>query len=208
MSSTADTMNICLNIFNNSNIVIVDYIYLIIASIVSSSGFIMDSETVIIGTMLISPLLKPVILTALDIITPEQNNITSHMLHLISMLLITLITGFIFGKINLYRKEEIEKHNTIKSRVEGLKIKNIVYVIIIGLLCGIALGLSTFYDNGKFTSLVVGSGISTSILPPLIVGGINFAFKNYKESSNSILLSIVNFVTIFISFISTKYILC
>ena len=55
-----------------------DYLYLVIASIISSCGFILNSETIVVGSMLISPLLKPV-LNFVDAISTW--NIDKHISH-------------------------------------------------------------------------------------------------------------------------------
>lgn len=213
--SVTKTMKQCLRIFQNAKVVQSDYVYLILACVIASAGFITNSETVIIGSMLISPLLKPVTLMAFDIIKGNYSKLPLHLVHMIIMILLVIIIGFSMGKFvkvsNDVDENKVKEHVTLLNRAAlaaSTNDINYLWVILIAIACGMALGMSTFYDKGRFSSLVVGAGISTSVLPPLIAGGMQLAFNQTQYGLYSILLSFVNITTVFITFTGTKYFLC
>ena len=172
-----------------------DYMYLIIASIISSCGFVLDSETIVIGSMLISPLLKPV-LNFVDAITTwnvGQKIIRTNLGHTLMMILLVIFIGWIFGATlkyidyDLYKKHKKAlnvKNNDLTSKNMGTGISTIIgrralmyapgpiyfYVGIVAFLGGILLARSKCKDN-TISTIIIGTGISTSVLPPIIASG-------------------------------------
>ena len=227
-TSVIATMKICNRIFKDDNIDIFDYLYIILASIIASCGFITNSETVIIGSMLISPLLKPVTFIAFDFIKKKfLHKIGYHLGHFAMFFALVFIFGLGMGYLGIYlgNRDKLKKFDTLNNRAGLIATKNRanqqlwLWISLIAICCGIALAFSFYHDSGKFSSLIAGAGISTSVLPPIIAGGMFIALANtelekeerdelYEKSKYSLLLSGLNIGLVFITFMISKHFLC
>ena len=207
-----------------------DYVFALLASIICACGFALNSETVVIGSMLISPLLKPIINLAISIAKGKPKVIAISLGHTLAMLfgttLVGAFIGFIFYKVypglrtTFSRKldqevtENIQETTTILGRVSHtltfnkVPEKGLVYIAIIAIAGGILLARTHCTDYSDLTTAVIGTGISTSILPPIIAGSMMLTVKNkynWKKFINGIALSAVNIILIFIAYIATLY---
>lgn len=209
-----------------------DYMYLVLASIISSCGFILDSETAVIGSMLISPLLKPVLnlVEALSHWNPSKHVIRQNFGHTAAMILITIVIGVITGwslkfideklwsnikaslnKTNQELKEtnKYDNINTIIGRRMLMHAPGQIYFYV-GLIafCGGFLLSRSKCKESTLTTVVIGTGISTSVLPPLIASGIWAGIGGFEgipryqtaSFSSGILLGLGNIVLIFIGY--------
>ena len=204
-----------------------DYLFALLASIISACGFALNSETVVIGSMLISPLLKPMVNLAVSIAKWKPKVIAISLGHSLSMLLGTTLIGafigFIFYKFfprlqktfDTALEEEDNNNvsaeaNTILGRVGSLmqSEKGLVYIAIIAIAGGILLARTHCTDYSDLTTAVIGTGISTSILPPIIAGSMMLTVENkynWKKFINGITLSAINIILIFTAYIATLY---
>ena len=210
MSSTCDL------IFKGS-VGKIDYVYTILASTVAGCGFLLNSETVIIGSMLLSPFMKPILLMFHNISNKKFEIFFKNFGHLVVFGMIAVIIGSGFGKVveggyfegvdskELLNSPTISGRTLLKTKKGRLKIG---LLSIIAIACGISLALSTYYDRGVLSGVIVGAGISTSILPPLVGGGITFGLGDDQGAYSGIMLSGINLFLIFVSFGITESFLC
>lgn len=204
-----------------------DYVFALLASIICACGFALNSETVIIGSMLISPLLKPIINLAISIAKWKPRVIGISLVHSIAMLIGTTLVGagigYIFYKVypklrksfaealdNENENKNIQDTTTILGRVSQIVAwppsKELAYVSIIAIAGGILLARTNCTDYSDLTTAVIGTGISTSILPPLIAGAMMLTVRSehsFKKFGNGIILSLINLFLIFASYILT-----
>lgn len=213
------SLKTCIKLFKCDNINKWDYVYLILSSLIASSGFILDSETVIIGSMLISPLLKPIMLITFDIIkygVKKYDKLYINLYNLLLMIIIVITIGYICSVIALHvslKESNILKNETMKNRSFLFTINNdkktkIIWICIIAACCGVVIGISSIHNLGKYSTVIVGAGISSSVLPPLIAAGMYFSIKEYNRGLSSLVLSLINIIVLFIFYGITKIILC
>ena len=217
-----------------------DYSYVILASIISSCGFLSDSETVVIGSMLISPLLKPIINLAISFVKNETDAIFSNIIYAGQMIILCSLCSYIVGsifaifypnKVKDFKKaltkskdnNKVVKYNTILSRnvlsyVENDAINMKLYIIILIAICGGILLALTNCIEGDLTTVIIGAGISTSILPPIVAGSIWASFEKIgdlikfeKDKVEAIIsgigLGLLNIALIFSSFFCTLFLI-
>ena len=209
-----------------------DYLFVILASIISACGFALNSETVVIGSMLISPVLKPLINLAISLLRGQYSTLYLSLLHLVAM--ITLVIGIGGGLAVLFYKifptlrktfndaleeednlEASSEAKTILGRVgsliqtdKGLPTTGFWFILLIAIAGGILLARTHCTDEADITTAIIGTGISTSVLPPIIAGAMLFAMgseHSIQKFGNGLALSMINISAIFFSYMATLY---
>lgn len=205
----------CGRIYKNVSINALDYIYLILASIIASCGFLIDSETTIIGSMLISSLLKPIFLLAYYLRSKKYRQMDNVLIHFVVMTMIIIGIGYVIGKSAVYidhvNEKEIKESKTLENRrflnIENIQ-SNYYWVIAVALACGLILAITSVYEPGKYTSVMTGAAISASILPPFIGSGLELAMGNTTHAFNTFMLGFINIVAIFVAYVFSHFLIC
>jgi hypothetical protein len=224
--------NYCLYKTSENKISKQDYLFVILASIISACGFALNSETVVIGSMLISPVLKPLINLAISLLRGQYSTLWLSLLHLVSMIVVVIVIGgglaALFYKIfptlrktfndALAEEDNLEasaEAKTILGRVgsliqtdKGLPTTGFWFILLIAIAGGILLARTHCTDEADITTAIIGTGISTSVLPPIIAGTMLFAMgseHSIKKFGNGLALSMINISAIFFSYMATLY---
>lgn len=185
----------------------IDFIlYLIVASIIAGIGLATDDILMVVASMLLSPLLNPILgLTYGTIIKDKTLCISSAKTLSISILLIYIcgiiiaVAFFRYSDYYEWPTEEMEKRGKYNSLIIGLFIG-----LFIAIASGVGAGISI--SSGGINSLV-GVAIAASIHQPLINSAICFAFgifsggntltKFVKIGGVSLLLFMINVICIY-----------
>ncbi len=166
------------------------FILLISATTVCSLGLILNSPPVIIGGMLISPLMWPLMKISLGVASDNKNQLFQAMKLLIFSMFIAILSAYAityFSPIKLLSKE-------ILARASPTLLD-----IIIALAAGMIAALSIVQK--KISDSLAGVAIATALMPPLCVSGIGLALQNYEVSTGGFMLFFANIISII--FIST-----
>jgi uncharacterized membrane protein len=209
-----------------------DYLFVILASIISACGFALNSETVVIGSMLISPVLKPLINLAISLLRGQYSTLYLSLLHLLAMIVLVIVIGgclaYLFYTVfptlrttfNNALSEEANSDasaqaKTILGRVgsliqtdKGLPTTEFWFILLIAIAGGILLARTHCTDEADITTAIIGTGISTSVLPPIIAGAMLFAMgseHSIQKFGNGLSLSMINVFAIFASYMATLY---
>jgi uncharacterized hydrophobic protein (TIGR00271 family) len=168
---------------------------LIIAVLIASIGLNINSLHLIIGAMLISPLMGPIIGTGLAVGINDMELMKRSMRNLLIASLFAIIAASFFFWLSPLNEAQSE----LLARSSPT-----LYDVIIAFIGGGAgfLALSTI---GSHTQVIVGVAISTALLPPLCTVGFGIATGNWLYSLGALYLFFINSVFIAIStFISVK----
>lgn len=161
-----------------------DFFLMIILSIVTASfGLLLDNVAVIIGSMLIAPILYPILSLSLGIILSDNK--------LIARAFYTILKSFTFGVIAsaattlLFSSHFTQITPEILSRTQA----TLPYIMI-----AIAAGIAGSFALVKpqLSETLPGIAISVALIPPIAVTGIGIAKFSWAIVSGSILLFIVN----------------
>ncbi len=162
--------------------------WLLMASImIASLGLDLDSPAVIIGAMLISPLMSPILGVGLGIAINDRKTLDIALNNFVIAILITLVTSTLYFTITpLGDLNESIDSRTKPTILDGL-------VAIFGGLAGI---ISTTRKDK--TSAIPGVAIATALMPPLCVTGYGLAKLDWDIALNSFYLFFLNsfFITI------------
>ena len=164
--------------------------------VIASAGLNINSTAVIIGAMLISPLMGPIIGTGLAIGTYDPELFRYSMRNLLIMVIVSLLFSTLFFALSplaLANPTELEAR-TSPSIYEGM-------IALFG-------GFAGRVENSRKTRGTVLSGvaIATALMPPLCTAGYGLAHLSGHFFFGAMYLFIINGVFIIIAtFIGVKY---
>ncbi|HKK76018.1 MAG TPA: TIGR00341 family protein [Saprospiraceae bacterium] len=156
--------------------------WLLICSImIASLGLDLDSGAVIIGAMLISPLMAPILGVGLSVAINDREALGISLQHFTLAIILALISSTLYFAITPFG----DLTPQIKSRTEPNLLDGLVAVF--GGLAGI---IST--SRKEKSSAIPGVAIATALMPPLCVTGYGLANQNWTIALNSFYLFFLN----------------
>lgn len=160
---------------------------LIFAIFVASIGLNVSSTAVVIGAMLISPLMGPILGVGMSLAINDIDTLKRSMINLLVMVSLSVFTAFLYFKLSPLAE--------LTPELEARTQPNIldVFVAIFG---GLALIVAKT-KKGTIASVIFGVAIATALMPPLCTAGYGLAVGNLKYFFGATYLFIIN--TIFIA---------
>jgi len=169
---------------------------LIFAIFIASLGLNVNSTAVIIGAMLISPLMGPIIGLGLALGTNDVDLLKLAFKNLLVMVLISLAAStlfFLLSPLNLTNPTELEARTSPT-----------IYDVLIALFGGLA-GILENSRKERGTA-IAGVAIATALMPPLCTAGYGLSCLNAHFFFGALYLFIINTVFITLAtFVMVKY---
>jgi uncharacterized hydrophobic protein (TIGR00271 family) len=178
---------------------------LVFSILIASIGLNVSSTAVVIGAMLISPLMGPILGVGLSIGINDIDTLKRSLINLGVMIGLSLATSFTFFLIPLFRNETPELLARTAPDVRD------VFIAIAG---GLAL-IIAISRRSKQTNTIAGVAIATALMPPLCTAGYGLATWNlsyfggamFLFTINTIFIALATFVIVkFLRFPMVKYI--
>ncbi|MDB2349905.1 DUF389 domain-containing protein [Flavobacteriaceae bacterium] len=169
---------------------------LICSILVASIGLNTNSIPVVIGAMLISPLMGPILGVGLSIAINDIDTLKTSLISLGTMILLSVITSFIYFWIFDINADTSELFARTRPDIRE---------ILIAFFGGLALIIATT-KKGTIATVIYGVAIATALIPPLCTAGYGIAVGDLDYFLGAMYLFIIN--TIFIAlatFIVTKF---
>jgi uncharacterized hydrophobic protein (TIGR00271 family) len=160
---------------------------LIFSILIASIGLNTSSTAVVIGAMLISPLMGPILGIGLSIGINDIDTLRRSLVNLGVMVGLSLSSSFIFFSIPLFQEATPE----ILARTQP-DVRDVLIAITGGLALIIALS-----RRKELTNTIAGIAIATALMPPLCTAGYGLATWNFKFFGGAMFLFTIN--TIFIA---------
>ena len=162
------------------------YILLLSAStIVCTLGLLLNSAPVVIGGMIISPLMWPLMKTAIGFSLERKSLVLQALLLLVFSLVISLLSSYLITLFSPIKVINVQ----ITARTTPTLL-DLVIAVVSGIIA--ALGIV----EKKISDTLAGVAIATSLMPPLCVAGIGLALGNMSVSFGGFLLFFANVVSI------------
>ncbi len=160
---------------------------LLLANFIALFGLITDSIAVIIGAMLISPLMGPIISFGFAYITSEKR--------LMKQSLQTLGKSLVYVIASAALLSYLSPLNDLTGQILARTRPNL-YDLFIAVFSGLVVAVSFLSKKINSVSTLTGVAIATSIIPPLSVVGFGIGTGNWQISVGSFLLFFTNFTAI------------
>ena len=162
--------------------------WILICSIfVASIGLNASSTAVVIGAMLISPLMGPILGIGLSVAINDIDTLKKALINLATMIVLSLLTAFLFFKFFPLSKDTSELLGRVQPDIRD---------VLIAFFGGLALIIART-KKGTIASVIFGVAIATALMPPLCTAGYGLAIGNWDYFTGAMYLFTIN--TIFIA---------
>lgn len=161
--------------------------WILICSIfVASIGLNANSTAVVIGAMLISPLMGPILGVGLSLAINDIDTLKRSLINLGTMIGLSLFTAFLFFYLFPLSEDTSELLGRVKPDIRD---------VLIAFFGGSALIIART-KKGTIASVIFGVAIATALMPPLCTAGYGLAKGNWEYFGGAMYLFAIN--TIFI----------
>lgn len=168
---------------------------LIFSIIIASIGLNVNSTAVIIGAMLISPLMGPIMGIGLSLGTNDWETLMKSLKSLGITVSVSLVTSTLYFLITPFGEAGDELLGRTSPELRD------VFIAIFGGLAGIMAN-----TRNKVTNVIPGVAIATALMPPLCTAGYGIATGNWAFFSGAFYLFLINSTYIALSaFIVIRY---
>ena len=164
-----DEKGTILNIVNNRRMRGANAVLLMCSIMVASLGLDLNSPAVIIGAMLISPLMSPILGIGLGVGINDRETLSSSLQHFMLAAIIALITSYIYFRF-------ITPFGDLTDEISARTAPNLLdgLVAIFGGTAGV---ISTTRKDKS--NAIPGVAIATALMPPVCVAGFGLANGRY-----------------------------
>ncbi|TGV00501.1 DUF389 domain-containing protein [Flavivirga rizhaonensis] len=169
--------------------------WILICSIfVASVGLNANSTAVVIGAMLISPLMGPILGVGLSIAINDIDTLRKSLVNLATMIVLSLLTAYLFFKF-------FPTADLVTNELFG-RTKPDVRDVLIAFFGGLALIIART-KKGTIASVIFGVAIATALMPPLCTAGYGLAHNwdyfvgaMYLFTINTIFIALATFIAL------------
>lgn len=161
------------------------YTLLVLSSLIIAAGLILDSPAVVIGGMLVTPVLTPVLALALGISASQISFLKRDLILLGKSFLIILASAFLVAVIFGTKGDSSFFTSTFKTAT---------LYFLVAFVSGIA---ATFaWTKKELSEVLPGIAISVALVPPLSLIGIALSLFNFESARFHFFVFIFNFIGI------------
>lgn len=161
--------------------------WILICSIfIASIGLNANSTAVVIGAMLISPLMGPILGLGMSLAINDVDTLRRSLKNFAVMVVLSVLTAFLFFYFFPIKDESSELLARTAPDIRD---------VLIAFFGGLALVIARA-KKGTIASVIFGVAIATALMPPLCTVGFGLAIGNYSYAGGALYLFIIN--TIFI----------
>ena len=153
----------------------------------ASVGLNADSTAVVIGAMLISPLMGPILGVGMSIAINDIDTLRKSLINLATMIVLSLLTAFLFFWLFPLSEDNSELLGRTRPDIRD---------VLIAFFGGLALIIART-KKGTIASVIFGVAIATALMPPLCTAGYGLAIGNWEYFGGAMYLFTIN--TIFIA---------
>lgn len=158
------------------------FLLIVVSSMISTIGLILGNASVIIGGMLISPLLTPLLSLGLGIITNNRQSLMRASWAIgksvAAILAVSFITSFIVGL-----------GSTVNDEILSRATPSLLYVYI-ALLSGV--GATYAWAKPKISASIPGIAVAIALVPPLCVVGISITQLDTRLLTGALQMFLIN----------------
>jgi len=169
---------------------------LVFSILIASIGLNVSSTAVVIGAMLISPLMGPILGIGYSIAVNDVDTLKGSVINFGAMVSLSILTSFIFFSIPIFKEATPELLARTQPDVRD---------VLIAISGGLALIIAISRPKPQFNT-VAGVAIATALMPPLCTAGFGLATGNFNYFGSAMFLFMINSIYIALAaFVIVKY---
>ncbi|NCT17013.1 MAG: DUF389 domain-containing protein [Flavobacteriia bacterium] len=162
---------------------------LIFSIFVASIGLNVSSAAVVIGAMLISPLMGPIVGVGMSVAINDVDTLKRSLVNLGVMILLSVLTAYLYFLLSPLTK--------LTPELEARTYPTILDVLV-AIFGGLALIVAKT-KKGTIASVIFGVAIATALMPPLCTAGYGLAVGNMEYFFGAFYLFTINSIFIALS---------
>ncbi|WP_037325423.1 DUF389 domain-containing protein [Salinimicrobium terrae] len=162
---------------------------LVFSIFVASIGLNVSSTAVVIGAMLISPLMGPIVGVGFSVAINDIDTLKRSLVNLGVMVFLSVLTAYLYFLISPIKEETPE----LVARTYPT-----ILDVLIAIFGGLALIVAKT-KKGAIASVIMGVAIATALMPPLCTVGYGLAIANWNYAGGALYLFSINSVFIALS---------
>jgi uncharacterized hydrophobic protein (TIGR00271 family) len=167
------------------------FLMLVLAVSMAAFGILLDSTVILVGSMLVAPLLYPVLSLALGVITADTKIVATSFVTILKSTGFAVAAGFVIGFL-------FSTHGTTPLSILGAAgTTSPLSYTLVAVIAGLAAAFAT--TKPYLNETLPGVAIAVALVPPLADAGIALSGFAWGEFSTALLLFIVNVVGIVFS---------
>ena len=159
---------------------------LVFSILIASIGLNTSSPAVVIGAMLISPLMGPILGIGFSIGVNDVDTLKASVINFGSMVFLSLLTSFLFFSIPIFSEATPEILARTRPDVRD---------VLIAMTGGLALIIAISRPKAQFNT-VAGVANATALMPPLCTAGFGLATGQFKYFGGAMFLFTINSIFI------------
>lgn len=167
------------------------FLFIVLSCVIATFGLILNSGAVIIGAMLISPLMSPILALALALLIGDARRAVRALWLLVLGTGLAVALSTVFGLLVSGSSWNflVQLPPEILSRT-----KPTIFDLVVALAGGAAAAYS--FAEVKLSATLAGVAIATALMPPICVVGLGIALQQAQVWQGALLLFLANFVAI------------
>ncbi|WP_029037095.1 DUF389 domain-containing protein [Salinimicrobium xinjiangense] len=162
---------------------------LVFSIFVASIGLNVSSTAVVIGAMLISPLMGPIVGVGFSVAINDIDTLKRSLVNLGVMVFLSVLTAYLYFLISPIKEETPE----LVARTYPT-----ILDVLIAIFGGLALIVAKT-KKGAIASVIMGVAIATALMPPLCTVGYGLAIANWEYAGGALYLFTINSIFIALS---------
>jgi uncharacterized hydrophobic protein (TIGR00271 family) len=171
----------------------VNYVVLLtLATIISTYGVIAGSTATVIGAMIISPLMTPIMASALAIILGDTRQTGRSLLFVLVSILYVIILAILLSSTISSLEINSQENQEILSRTAPD-----LFALYVALASGAAGAFAVSRES--VSDSLPGVAIAISLIPPLSVVGISLSQLHWGDATGAMILFLTNLLAILVS---------
>lgn len=194
-SASVDQKAVVKDIYLELELSVEYFLMLTLANLIALSGLMINSTAVIIGAMLISPLMGPMLSFGFSFITGDKAIWRASIKKITISVIVTILIAALATLISPL--------NNITNEILSRTTPNL-YDLLIAFFAGTA-GAAAICTKKNYLTVVPGVAIATAVIPPLSVTGFGLGIGNMFIASGGFFLFFTNFVAIVITSCTVFY---
>lgn len=169
-----------------------DFFFMVILSVLMATfGLLLGNVPIIIGSMLIAPILSPLLSLSLGIIISDSNLISRSFYTILKSFAFSVFLSFLMGLIFVQFMEETR----VDALVHSFEVWNVFFLyLVVAIIAGLAASFSSIAPH--LNAALPGAAIAVTLIPPIAATGVGMALFRWDMISSALLLFIVNAVGI------------
>jgi len=164
------------------------FTFILLSALVAGVGLILNSAIILIASMILSPLMSPILGVSFGIASKEFKMVKIGILEQFLGLIISIGTGMLIGVLGLV----FLNPPSITAQMMARGYPNL-FDLVVAICAGIAVGIGI---TGSIKTSLIGVAIAVALMPPAVNIGLAIIYNNPLLSLGSFILLAMNIIAI------------